>query len=208
MLILGGAVFSFQKVRYMNIITISMLRPDAQPVLAGRLDGKRAFARTLEALPTITAPTLVVLDFKGAELATSSFLDEAVIRCRDHLRLGRFPAYLMVANLNIQIEEELNDLLVRASDAMVSCTLSGNGHIDNKKMLGALEPKLNETLELVKQKGGASAVQLHDEADESEKKIGPTAWNNRLSSLAAKGLVVEVVQPGRTKKYRPIMETV
>lgn len=203
-----GAVFSFLKVRNMNTITIPMLRPEAQPVLAGRLDGKRAFARTLEALPTIAAPTLVVLDFNGAEIATSSFLDEAVIRCRDHLRLGRSPAYLMVANLNTQIEEELHDLLVRASDAMVSCTISGNGHIGDKKMLGALEPKLSETLELVKQKGGASAVQLHDEADDAEKKIGPTAWNNRLSSLAAKGLVVEVVQPGRTKKYRPIMETV
>ncbi|MEQ9795603.1 hypothetical protein [Parvibaculum sp.] len=192
----------------MNTIAIPLLRPDAQPILAGRLDGKRSFARTLEILPTITAPTLVVLDFNGVELATSSFLDEAVIRCRDHLRLGRSPAYLMVANLNAQIEEELSDLLVRANDALVSCTISGNGHIDDKKMLGALEPKLNETLELVKQKGAASAVQLHDEAGESEKKIGPTAWNNRLSSLAAKGLVVEVVQPGRAKKYRPIMEVV
>lgn len=192
----------------MNTITIPMLRPDTEPVLAGRLDGKRSFARTLETLPIITAPTLVLLDFNGVELATSSFLDEAVIRCRDHLRLGRSPAYLMVANLKAQIEEELSDLLVRASDAMVSCTITGNGHIDNKKMLGALEPKLSETLELVKQKGSASAVQLHDEAEESEKKIGPTAWNNRLSSLAAKSLVVEMVQPGRTKKYRPIMETV
>lgn len=192
----------------MNTITIPMLRPDAQPILAGRLDGKRALARTLESLPNITTPTLVILDFKGVELATSSFLDEAAIRCRDHLRLGRSPAYLMVANLNTQIEEELHDLLVRSSDAMVSCTMSGNGHTENKKMLGSLEPKLNETLELVKQKGGASAVQLHEEADETEKKIGPTAWNNRLSSLAAKGLLVEVVQSGRTKTYRPIMETV
>lgn len=192
----------------MNTITIPMLRPDSQPILAGRLDGKRALARNLESLPHITTPTVVVLDFKGVELATSSFLDEAVIRCRDHLRLGRSPAYLMVANLNDKVEEELSDLLARSSDALVSCTISGNGLIDDKKLLGSLEPKLNETLELVKRKGGATAVQLHDDADETEKKIGPTAWNNRLSSLAAKSLVVEVVQPGRAKKYRPIMETV
>ncbi len=192
----------------MNTIIIPILTPDSQPILAGRLDGKRALARILESLPTITSLTVVVLDFKDADLATSSFLDEAVVRCRDHLRLGRSPAYLMVANLNERIEEELHELLVRSSDALVACTVSAAGTIQNKKLIGSLEPKLNETLELVKQKGGASAVQLHEEADESKKKIGPTAWNNRLSSLAAKGLVVEVVQPGRTKQYRPMMEAV
>ncbi len=192
----------------MNTIIVPMLRPSSPPILAGRLDGKRALARNLENLPHITSPTVVVLDFKGADLATSSFLDEAVIRCRDHLRLGRSLAYLMVANLNYRIEEELHDLLARSSDALVACTLSANGQISDKKLLGSLEPKLSETLELVRQKGGATAMQLHGDAAETEKKIGPTAWNNRLNSLATKSLVVELVQPGRTKKYRLIMETV
>jgi len=191
----------------MNIIVIPMLRPDMPPILAGRLDGKRAFARNLESLPHITTPTLVVLDFNGVQLATSSFLDEAVIRCRDHLRLGRSPAYLITANLNDKVEEELNDLLTRANDALVTCALSADGTISDKKLIGSLEPKLNETLELVKQKGGATAMELHGESEDA-KKIGPTAWNNRLSSLAAKSLVMEVQQAGRTKKYQPIMETV
>jgi hypothetical protein len=37
--------------------------------------------------------------------------------------------------------------------------------------------------------------------------VGATAWNNRLTSLAAKSLVVEILQ-GRTKKYRPVLEVV
>jgi len=77
----------------------------------------------------------------------------------------------------------------------------------NQSLLGALEPKLNDTLELVKQRGEASAVELHSDSDEA-KKIGPTAWNNRLNTLAAKSLLMEVWQGGRTKKYRPIMEAV
>ena len=203
-----GTVISLEKVRYMNTHVITMLRPDMPSLLAGRLDGKRALARNLESLPNITSPTVVVLDFKGVELATSSFLDEAVVRCRDHLRLGRSPAYLMTANLNGRVEEELHDLLARTGDALVTCTLSTSGQISDKKLLGALEPKLSETLQLVNTKGEATAIELHSEADDSAAKIGATAWNNRLSSLAAKSLVVEVPQPGRTKKFRSMMEAV
>ena len=39
----------------------------------------------------------------------------------------------------------------------------------------------------------------------SIERVGATAWNNRLASLAAKSLVVEILQ-GRTKKYRPVLE--
>ena len=75
----------------MNRLTIPMLRPAAEPVLAGRLAGKRAFLSALEQLPEMAEPTLVLLDFRDVALATSSYLSEAVLTLRDHLRLRRHP---------------------------------------------------------------------------------------------------------------------
>ena len=59
-------------------------------------------------------------------------------------------------------------------------------------------------LKLVSRKRETTAVQLHEES-RSFDTVGATAWNNRLASLAAKSLVVEILQ-GRTKKYRPVLE--
>ena len=79
----------------MRHVTILMRKPDQEPVLAGRLDGKRTFVRVLDEIPAITEPTLVVLDFGGVDVATSSFLSESVIPLRDHLRLRRPPAFVV-----------------------------------------------------------------------------------------------------------------
>ncbi len=174
-------------------------------MLAGKLDGKRMFLRNLEALPAIEEPTMVIVDFHGIELATSSFLTEAIIRLRDHLRLGRSAAYLIVANLSEKVGEELNDLLARAKDAMIACALSPVGAISDPVLLGALEAKLNDTFRMVKEMGAASATDLHNEAGDED--IGPTAWNNRLATLASKSLVMEI-QEGRTKKYKPLLEAI
>ena len=35
--------------------------------------------------------------------------------------------------------------------------------------------------------------------------VGATAWNNRLSSLAALGLIIEM-SLGRTKRYKPLLQ--
>ncbi|NJO33858.1 MAG: hypothetical protein HC869_12650 [Rhodospirillales bacterium] len=39
----------------------------------------------------------------------------------------------------------------------------------------------------------------------SHQGIGPTAWNNRLSALATKGLLVERKQ-GKSKSFSPLLE--
>lgn len=188
----------------MRFVPIPMLRSDQTPILAGKLDGRRSFARQLELVPPTVEPTLVVLDFHGIELATSSFLNEAVVHFRDHLRLSRFPTYLLVANLAGRPLEELDYLLSRSGDALISCRLSADGELTDATLLGNLDAKLKDTFEAVKRKGETTATELHGESADSDK-IGPTAWNNRLTALAAKSLVVEV-PAGRTKKYRPLLE--
>lgn len=186
----------------MNIQTVAMHRPSDDPVLAGRLNGKRAFASAIEQV-AFEAPTIVVLDFRSVALATSSFLSEVVLPLRDHLRTRQPPGFVVVANLTETVREELDDLLTRSSDAVMSCSTTAGG-VSNAKLLGTLEHSLRETFDLVKQKGEASAVELYSESGES-KGVGPTAWNNRLAMLAAKSLLIELPR-GRAKKYRPVLE--
>jgi hypothetical protein len=188
----------------MNKVIVPVLRPGEEPVLAGRLTGKRVFLRSLEELPPITEPTIVILDFHGVDLATSSFLSEAVLPLRDHLRLRRPPAYVVVANLAERVSEEFGELLNRSGDAILTCTASSQENVFNAQLVGNLEPKLQETFDLIRRKGETSAVELHSESNEADG-IGPTAWNNRLAALTSKSLIIEIPQ-GRTKKYRPVLE--
>lgn len=188
----------------MPSVVLTMLSLGNDPVLAGRLDGKRAFARLLETLPAFNESTVVVLDFRSVDLATSSYLSEAVIAFRDHLRLRRVPAYTVVANLKEKVRDEFDELLGRADDALLACDLAIDGHISNPQLIGVLEPKLREIFELAKTKGEVGATDLHAASGDTDR-VGPTAWNNRLNALAAKGLLMEF-SSGRAKRYRPVLE--
>jgi ACT domain-containing protein len=188
----------------MNHLIVPMLGLGEDPILAGRLTGKRAFLKALEQLPEMSAPTLVLLDFGKVDLATSSFLTEAIFPLRDHLRLRRVPGYVVVANLAERVREEIEELLRRTGDALLTCTVNPAGQVSDVQLCGRLDQKLQETLDLVNRKGETTAVELHAEGRESES-VGATAWNNRLAALAEKSLLVEVLY-GRTKKYRPVLE--
>jgi hypothetical protein len=181
-----------------------MHRPGVDPILAGRLLGQRAFVAALERFPEQTEPTLVLLDFTGVDLATSSYLSEVLVPLRDHLRLRRQPGYAVAANLNEKVREEIEELLRRSGEAFLTCAVDTSGKITDVQLCGRLDDKLQETLKLVSHKRETTAAQLHEEF-RSVESVGATAWNNRLASLAAKSLVVEVLQ-GRMKKYRPVLE--
>jgi hypothetical protein len=188
----------------MKTFNIPMLRPGEEPILAGRLAGKRAFVAALEQLPELAGPTLVLLDFKGVALATSSYLSEVLLPLRDHLRLRRNPGYAVAANLKEKVREEVEEMLRRSGDALLTCAADASATISDVQLCGRLDDKLHETLGLVSRKRETTAAQLHDEYRTIDT-VGATAWNNRLASLAAKSLVVEILQ-GRTKKYRPVLE--
>jgi hypothetical protein len=188
----------------MKTVVIRILPPGSDPILAGRLSGKRAFVATLEQLPELPEPALVLFDFAGVEFATSSYLSEILLPLRDHLRLRREPGYAVAANLADTVREEIEEMLHRSGDAFLTCVTDWNGQITDVQLCGKLDEKLLETLRLVSAKRETTAAQLHEESRKVDQ-VGPTAWNNRLAALAAKSLVVEVLQ-GRTKKYRPVLE--
>jgi hypothetical protein len=188
----------------MKTVRISMLKAGSEPILAGRLSGQRTFVAALEQLPELIEPALVVLDFKGVALATSSYLSAVLIPLRDHLRLRRQPGYAIAVNLSEKVREEVDEMLRRSGEVFLTCAMDAGGQISCVELCGKLDEKLEETLKLVTRKRETTAAQLHEESLDP---VGATAWNNRLASLAAKSLVVEILQ-GRTKRYRPVLEVV
>ena len=187
----------------MKIIKIPMLRPGVDPILAGRLSGKRAFVAALEQFPELAEPALVLLDFSGVDYATSSYLSEVLVPLRDHLRLRRQPGYAVAANLSDNVREEIEEMLRRSGRRLPRLQPAASGQITNVQLCGMLDDKLQDTLVLVSRKRETTAAQLHEKS-RSVDTVGATAWNNRLASLAAKSLVVEI--SGRAKKYRPVLE--
>lgn len=152
------------------------------------------------------AAVLVFLDFKEVEIATASFLRESVLAFRNFVRPQRSNYYPLVANANAQIREELKMLLELQTDALLICDLDNAGRASNVQLLGRLEGKQYQAYELVRERVETDATQLQSEFGEREG-VKQTAWNNRLSALAASGLVIETSQ-GRGKRYRAISSEV
>lgn len=175
-----------------------------QAVLAGAGLGTAVFGTLVTSRPTQAQPTVQFLDFQGVDVATASFLREAILAYRDHCRAA-FPAiYPVLANLAETVEEELANLLVQRSDAMACCHLSDSSHASRARVIGTLESKQAEALRLVIDAGAVDAPTLA-RGEKGAKKVGPTAWNNRLAALAKKSLVLSAPE-GRSVVFRPVLK--
>ena len=87
---------------------------------------------------------------------------------------------------------------------LVACTLKSDGRAVKPQVIGTLEEKQRLTLDAVLELEEADAGMLAERFGTREK-IGVTGWNNRLASLAAGGILMEV-RSGRGKRYRPVLE--
>ncbi len=174
-----------------------------QAVLSGAISGRQLLSALIAATPIATTPALAFLDFTGVEVATSSFLRESVIGFRDFARQALPNVYPVAANLPVAVVEEL-DFFVRArNDALLACDLDTKGKVLVAYLIGELEPAQRATFDAVCEVGAISAPELATRF--ASLNIGPTAWNNRLSTLANKGLLIERRQ-GKTKSFSPLLE--
>lgn len=170
-------------------------------ILAGALSGQEAFVSLLKGTTKTAMPEAVFLDFAGVEVATGSFLRESVIAYRNHVR-DAFPLlYPVVANPNQAVVEELAMLLQLRSDAVVVCELNESGIVSRPQIIGIVDGKQQQALLEVLQREETDAPTLAKTTPEQK----PTVWNNRLSALVAKGLLMEVGN-GKTKRYRAVIE--
>lgn len=173
--------------------------------LAGTAMGRQMLAQLIAETKPILQPTIAYLDFSGVDIATGSFLREAVLGFRDFSRNAIGTLYPVVANANATIEEELTVYLKDRNDAIWACALNDNGEPTQPHILGELDAAQMNTIHLIVQHRPISAPELAKlRPDEG---IGTTAWNNRLATLAAKGILMEL-KSGKTKMFSPVMEAV
>jgi hypothetical protein len=174
-----------------------------QSVLSGAIPGRKLLSALIAATPPSEVPMPVFLDFSGIQVATASFLREAVIGFRDYARQSLRNVYPAVANLLPAVAEEL-DFFVRArGDALWSCELGAEDTVVSARVIGDLDPAQRSTFDAALELGTITAPELA--ARSADQRIGPTAWNNRLSALATKGLLVERKQ-GKSKSFSPLLE--
>jgi hypothetical protein len=186
------------------LLPIKMLA-DNETILSGSQAGRRLFAKLVANAPAPSEPEPAFLDFSGIDVATSSFFRESVIAFRDYARSTLPNLYPVIANAADAVAEELAFFLRHRADAFWACDLDKDGRPINACLLGELDEVQRSTFDRVLHLGSASAPTLAAQSG-GEAGVGPTAWNNRLSNLAARGLLVER-RGGKTKTFAPVLET-
>jgi hypothetical protein len=172
-------------------------------VLSGAIPGRKLLSMLIAATRSSETPTPAFLDFDRIEVATASFLREAVIGFRDYARQSLPNVYPVVANLLPAVAEELEFFVRARGDALWSCELDAHDRVVSAKLIGELDSAQRSTFEAVIELGAITAPELAIRF--ASQGIGPTAWNNRLSALATKGLLVERRQ-GKSKSFSPLLE--
>jgi hypothetical protein len=187
----------------MKILMRDLVEGDGE-VLAGALSGRKVWGKLTEHIGQEgDVPEPVFLDFSDVEVATASFLREAVLGFRDTVRQRRSNLYPVVANAGELVADELKILVEQHGDAIMLCSLDNKGVPRDPRLIGNLDPKQRITFDLVCERGETDAAELlriHRETPE----VKQNAWNNRLASLAGLGLLIELSE-GRTKRYRPLL---
>lgn len=173
-------------------------------ILTGAQAGRSLFAKLLANTSSPIHPEPAFLDFTGIDVATSSFLRESIITFRDYARSTLPTLYPVMANANEAVTEEFTFFLRHRAEAFWACDLDRASRPTNIRLLGELDQVQRETLDLVLNLGSASAPTLAA-TKIGANDVGPTAWNNRLSNLATRGLLVER-RSGKTKTFAPVLE--
>lgn len=180
---------------------LNVVKLTGSDILSGAPSGRQLYAKLVENLPQEpSAPEPLFLDFNGIQLATASYLREAVIAFRTFVRSRKSNYYPAVANAVSDVVDELVEVVQPRGDVLMVCTLTEDGEILRCRHIGKLDPMQQLTFDLVNRHGETTATKLMD-IEKSDVKV--TAWNNRLSSLSSLGLISEQ-SSGRTKTYKPM----
>jgi hypothetical protein len=189
-----------------NMKRIGLREVTGATVLSGALRGADLLALLLrEGATEPPAPQPTFLDFTGIEAATASFLRESIVAYRDIVRARRDSLiYPVIANANESVREDLAELLKSRGGVLMTCDLADDGTVSNPSIIGRLESKQQLTFDFVRKRGETDASELKQEFGENESVVA-TAWNNRLASLVALGLITES-SFGRSKRYKPLLQ--
>jgi len=168
-------------------------------ILSGREPGKELLPKLIAAIST-QPEQIIAVDFSSIDVVTASFFREAFRALRDYARHS-LECTVVFVNASNAVIEEANILALQMADVFVFATLS-NDLLSAGRVVGHLEDKQALTLKLVTTLGEADARRVKEESGHP---TGQSVWNNRLSALLSKGILLERIE-GRTKIYRPIIK--
>ncbi len=137
-------------------------------VLAGRMQGTSDKAKIEKAARAAAVDGRVAIDCSGIEVMTSSYFDAAVWPLWSIADF--FP---MLVKVPTTVIDDIEIVLKANSGAAWHVTKG------EPRIIGALDPTLDRTVQEVVKRGEVAAGDLLD----VDRAIGPTAWSNRLASL-------------------------
>lgn len=166
--------------------------------LVGRATGCFVRQRLLEAVGALDFHPLLAIDLGGVEMISASAAREAFLGefLSFQLERGTLPIFV---NIGPEALEEFEftatamGLPIVVADGMEESNLRG------VRIIGLLDSRHLDTLGVVARLGEADAKAAHDAAGHLSG-TGVTAWNNRLSGLAAMRFLKER-KVGKTKYY-------
>ncbi len=168
--------------------------------LAGASAGKAWFQEARSRLES-GPPGWHAIDFKGVEIATVSWLREAVVALKRFAAVLRPDIYLVAVNLSALVSEELAVALDATNNVMIASDRFAESVVCESTVLGRLDPALRETLDVIQELPESNAPVLAKLLPH----VGLSAANNRLASLEEKGILMSEKR-GRKRIYRPVME--
>jgi hypothetical protein len=171
--------------------------------LAGRLPGKRDYARLCDLLSDAPPGTIVYLDFADIVDISGSWINAALVPLLTWAADERNDLFPTLCN----VKEELLDELGLVAKFTHTCFLVATGSIPPRRatLIGPLDAGQQSTLDALLEFQAATGAEL--KRQKSAEKIEATAWNNRLKDLYQKRLLRRESR-GREQVYSPIVKEI
>jgi hypothetical protein len=183
---------------YPNFFVLPANEAHVGDVWAGESIGKNILAEFVARVPKLEQD-FVVVDLNGIAMITASAFRACLRGLREYIG-GTFQKATVFANAAPETLEEAEFVASKYGDVYLFAELRLSKLL-NVRLVGDLDPTLLDTLDLLALNGECDAKTLFD----LRQKPGVTAWHNRLTDLAGKGLVT-VRTEGRSRRFRSLLQ--
>ena len=170
------------------------------PSLTGVSRARRLLTKLITWIATDSPKGTLILDFCDVGDASASFLRESILAFRDYIRAYQPDLFPVLANLDGAVREEFDTLLKDRGEAILGCRLDASGVPIAPEVIGALNPGLRRTLDLIRERGQLTLTDLRESSHQTK----PTTWSNRIASLIKQGFVVPVQETNK-RAYRFVL---
>lgn len=177
---------------------------EVRSVVGGPLAGAEAGRHVREAIlrraSAAAEPMVLLIDFHECEVATASWLREALVTVLAESRSRELHLYIAITQASQDILDELAIVLEHTGEVITEVVFRGEA-LHLARIRGDLEIAQWDTFKTLCEDGCSSGSELY-------RKLGTLtapAWNNRLASLHDKRLVASI-KSGRNRIYQTLFE--